>query len=106
MDRSTGLLKPMGERRTNSHRDLSVEESENPGTLRRWKSVSNANLEQQAKIKTTNSFWSQELLYKVTDVVLVTCALIFILSSIASIIIWWYGLPQAKGPIVFKHRHS
>ena len=35
---------------------------------------------------------SLELLYKITDIVLVICALIFIISSVASIMLWVCGL--------------
>ena len=92
MQLSPGLLKPLPTRRAYSHLALNVEEFETSGTVRRRLSVSTPNLERHASSETPSSFWSLELLYKITDVVLVICAAIFIISSISSIIIWWYGL--------------
>ena len=36
---------------------------------------------------------SLELLYTITDIVLMICGAIFIISSVASIVHWMYGLP-------------
>ena len=43
-----------------------------------------------------NSWFSLELLYNVTDVVLIICAAIVILSCIAHLALWGYGFGHAK----------
>ena len=42
---------------------------------------------------TPSSWFSLELLYNITDIVLVICAAVFIISSITSIVLWMYGFP-------------
>ena len=42
---------------------------------------------------TPSSWFSLELFYKITDIVLVICAAVFIISSITSIVLWMYGFP-------------
>ena len=106
METSSRLLNPLAERRARSHLVLNVEELETAGTLRKWKSVPDSNLNNDIRKSSTSPFWSLELLYKITDVILVICALTFIISSIASIILWLYGLPWVKGLIVFVFHHS
>jgi hypothetical protein len=60
------------------------------GTLQehRWTSFGNL----QHKDTTTSYSTSLELLYEITDVVLVICAVVFIISSVASIMLWVCGL--------------
>ena len=60
------------------------------GVLNKHHWTSFANLQHR---DTTASFsTSLELLYKITDVVLVICAVVFIVSAVASIILWVCGL--------------
>ena len=106
METSSRLLNPLAERRACSHLVLNVEELETEGTLRKWKSVPDSNLSNGSRKSNSSSLWSLELLYKITDLILVISALIFIISSIASIILWLYGLPWVKGLIVFVFHHS
>jgi hypothetical protein len=53
----------------------------------RWVSFANIQNAEQAK-----SCCTLEIFYKITDIVLVICAVLFTVSSIASIVIWIYGL--------------
>ena len=53
---------------------------------KRWNSGSN--LQNHTRNDTRNGGGSLEILYKTTDIVLITCAVVFVVSSIASIIIW------------------
>ena len=45
---------------------------------------------------TSNSSFSNETLYRITDFVLIMCAIIFIVSSIAYGVIWVYGTINAS----------
>ena len=42
-----------------------------------------------------SSWFSLELLYTITDVVLITCGVVVVISCIASIALWLYGLSLA-----------
>ena len=53
----------------------------------RW--VSFVNLQSE---EIPNSCFTLEIFYKITDIVLVICAVVFTFSSIASIILWICGL--------------
>ena len=44
------------------------------------------------KYSSRSSWFSLELLYTITDIVLVICAVVFIVSGVASIVLWIYGL--------------
>ena len=77
---------------------------ENPRTTfgkKRSKSVSN--LQNHTRNDTRNDDCSLEILYKTTDIVLITCAVVFVISSITSIILWLYGFPWAD--LVDNERH-
>ena len=78
-------------------------EIEDPGSLGRQRSItlgrnrsmSDAGLHNN----TTNDERSndnedkEEILYKTTDIVLIICAAVFIISSITSVFLWLYGCP-------------
>ena len=36
---------------------------------------------------------NEEILYKTTDIVLIICGVVFIISSITSVVLWLYGFP-------------
>ena len=79
--------------RSSSSNELNVSdyELELSTSLRRQRSVSYPG-EQKNKINNATRPWfSLELLYNITDIVLVLCAFIFIISSIAYLAIWFYG---------------
>ena len=38
-------------------------------------------------------FCPLEIIYKTTDIVLIICALIFIMAAITSVVLWLYGFP-------------
>ena len=94
-------------------RSCSTLEMEDPRTLgenprktfgkKRSKFVSN--LQNHTRIDTRNDDCSLEILYKTTDIVLIICAVVFIISSITSVILWLYGCPWVdlvKNEIHFK----
>ena len=60
-------------------------------TLKEHRWTSFGNLQHQDTI-TSYSSTSLELLYKITDIVLVICAVVFIISSVTSIMLWVCGL--------------
>ena len=75
---------------------LDLGDSVNLGTLSRHVSISDLTLENDTKYDIRRSWFSLELLYKTTDIVLVICGVIFIGSSIASIVLWMYGFSWGK----------
>ena len=60
--------------------------------VRRRRAISMADVH-----STTTHDPSLELLFRITDIVLVICAVIFVISSIASIVCWMYGLVKVYG---------
>ena len=63
-------------------------------TLNRQLSISDSNVRNHTTYNTRRPWFSLELLYKTTDTVLVICGVIFIGSSIASIVLWMYGFTR------------
>ena len=59
--------------------------------ITRWRSFSTLQIE-----TTTESGVNHELLYKVTDGVLVVCATIFIICSVAYGVLWIYGAANSS----------
>ena len=103
MARSQRNLNPIPESRTHSL-PSNKEGINSSAKIRKLRSASTPNQQGGPRNERTNSFWWLEILYKTTDVVLVICASIFICSSIASIILWLYGIPWVNGPMVIKPR--
>ena len=69
-----------------------------PGSLcqlRIQRSASHSGLPESDICSSNNtriSSYKLEILYKTTDIVLLICAVLFIISSIASIVLWVYGI--------------
>ena len=63
------------------------------GTLRRQICTSDSEVQNHTTYNRRTSWFPLELLFKTTDIVLVICAAVFIISSIVSITIWMYGFP-------------
>ena len=73
------------------------------GTLRRQISTSDSAVRSHTtyniRIHTIPASYNEqttfplEMLFKTTDIVLVMCSVVFVISSIASIAIWMYGFP-------------
>ena len=91
---------PHPNKRFRAHSCIALE-IEDPRTLgekssttfgkKRSKSVSN--LQNHTRNDTRNDVCSLEILYKTTDIVVITCAVVFVISSITSVILWLYGCP-------------
>jgi hypothetical protein len=90
MEPTPRVLNHLPERSAGSHLALSGEDIETSGALRKWRSVTHS-LIRKNKRETTSLFWSYELLYKMTDAVLVISGIIFVFSSIASVVLWLYA---------------
>ena len=99
MERPPQILKHLPRNRASLHPALNEEELETSGALRRWRSAVQ-HLIRNNTSNTTGSFWSYERLYKITDAVLVICALVFVGSSIASVIIWLYAVIPFMYPTI------
>ena len=50
----------------------------------------------------SNSSFNQDTLYRITDFVLIICAIIFIISSIAYGVLWVYGTINAGRSVTIK----
>ena len=103
MARSQKHLYPIPETRAYSL-PSNTEGLNSSAKIRKLRSASTPNQQLGTRNERKDPFWWLEILYKTTDVVLVICALLFICSSIAAIILWLYGIPWVNGPVVFKPR--
>ena len=67
---------------------------EKPGrALKKQRSKSDSILQNTTSNDTGSDVCSLEILYKITDIVLIICAVLFIISAITSIILRLYGFP-------------
>ena len=78
-------------------------------SLRGKRSMSVGVAQTNAKNNSRSSWFSLEILYTITDIVLVICAAIFIISGVTSIVLWIYGFYYGymdvleKKKLAFKH---
>lgn len=105
MDNSPKLVIPLSKKRSHSQILLNVEELENTEMYKKCRSLSTSKLQEDTRNHTKMSYWSVKLLYRSTDTILVLCALIFIISSISSIILWMYGLNWVKNQSILKQQN-
>ena len=78
--------------RTRNHSCPAIETVRISDPSRRQKAIYN-----RAVHNTTTHNSSYELLFRITDIVLVICVAVFVISSIASIVCWMYGLVKVHG---------
>jgi hypothetical protein len=73
-------------------------------SFRRKRAMSNGAALGDAIPRPRTSWFSLELLYTITDIVLVICAAVFIISGVASIGLWIYGFEgKEKNKFAVKH---
>ena len=88
---SLRLPEPQLRARAKSWHNLNVRELPLTGILKRrntqWASILDLTQEDD-----THLFDNYEIFYKITDIVLIICAVVFIISAIASITLWISGI--------------
>ena len=93
MENSLRPQEPYLKRRSRGRSCHAIQSESTLGLLRRTRSRSAAGVLVNTTYGTQRSSSSLELLYTITDIVLVICGAVFIISSVASIVLWMYGLP-------------
>ena len=92
MQNSLRLPDPQLRGRAMSWSPLNIKDLEISSILQRHRSISVFDFTQDTQVFTTSSSDAYEILYKITDIVLIICAVIFVISAVVSITLWVVGI--------------
>ena len=92
MENSLRPQEPYFRRRSRGRSYPATQSESTLGLLKRTRSRSAEDVQVNTTYDTQRSSSSLELLYTITDIVLVICGAVFIISSVTSIVLWMYGL--------------